>query len=85
MLGSSHEEPRVKSFIHDALSKALLAWGSWVMNRNSGQLKALIFLPMIIAAVFTAGVAIMNREERPEYLWLVENDWVLQDRTYRQS
>lgn len=45
----------------------------------------MIFIPILVCAGFSAGVVNMNREERPEKLWLLPDDWVLEARTYRQT
>ncbi len=71
--------------VHRFVSRPLLKWGSFLMNASPKMLHAAIFIPLIVAIGLSMGVINMTREERPEKLWLVSDDWVLQDRTYRQT
>lgn len=62
-----------------------MKWGTAVMNMSPLALQLLVLLPLLVAVGITMGAIILNRDERPEKLWLLADDWVLQDREYRQS
>ena len=77
--------PKQGFSIRGSLSRAFMKWGNAVMNVGPWGMKVLVLLPLLVAVGITMGAIILNREERPEKLWLVEDDWVLKDRTYRQT
>jgi hypothetical protein len=73
------------SFVHGPISRLLLWWGNRHVHFSRRALLWMVFLPILVCAGLSAGVVNMNREERPEKLWLLPDDWVLEARTYRQT
>lgn len=63
----------------------LLRWGNRHVTMSKAMMLLMIFVPLFIAAGLSVGSMMMVREERPEKLWLLQDDWVLQDRLYRQT
>ncbi len=73
------------SSFHGFLACPLRKWGNYVVQARPGPFHAIVLVPIIIAIGVTLGAINMTREERPENLWLTPDDWVLQDRFYRQT